>query len=345
MLCEYQKKSSYDYYESKIILNNLKSIENFALFKCLRKIENISINIGFYLYLFFYVLTIICIIIYRTKKDEFYTREEMKNDIIDDELYYEKKNRITLSIFRSYNGIWSERQNSRIVSSSRIDNQSIRKSIMEEGLNTSLIELFGRNFYQLHPFLIFCRVSVISPFEMNLICFSYNVLLIFGFNALCYTEKLIEKRIKDENRKLFVYPLIKEFPKLILSLFFTIVFTSIIKLILFITIEKKNKLISNIVEKGPVYKYETVTKFGEEMKKKRLIAKITMFIISLFFFFYSIIFCSIYRKTQFSWFFGGIWCLIFEWCILGPIYILVVSIVQKKDSKDYTFYLKRFYCF
>ena len=345
MLCEYQKKSSYDYYESKIILNNLKSIEHLFLFKCIGKVEKISINIGFYLYLFFYVLTIICIIIHRTKKDEFYTREEMKNDIIDDELYYEKKNRITLSIFRSYNGIWSERQNSRIVSSSRIDNQSIRQSIMEEGLNTSLIELFGRNFYQLHPFLIFCRVSVISPFEMNLICFSYNVLLIFGFNALCYTEKLIEKRIKDENRKLFVYPLIKEFPKLILSLFFTIVFTSIIKLILFITIEKKNKLIGNIVEKGPVYKYETVTKFGEEMKKKRLIAKITMFIISLFFFFYSIIFCSIYRKTQFSWFFGGIWCLIFEWCILGPIYILVVSIVQKKDSKDYTFYLKRFYCF
>ena len=122
------------------------------------------------------------------------------------------------------------------------------------------------------------------------------------------------------------------------------IFSLLIKLILFVSIQTKTKITTNANTHAQVL--TEIIKFNKDMLKKRLIAKITMIVITLFFFIYSIIFCSIYRKTQFSWFFGGIWCLFFEWFILGPIYICVLSIIQKRNyTSEFFYYAKRFYCF
>ena len=88
--------------------------------------------------------------------------------------------------------------------------------------------------------------------------------------------------------------------------------------------------------------------FEEKMLIRRLVGGSLILIIIVFFFYYSVVFCGIYIKTQRNWLFGGIWSLLWNWIVFGPIYIIVVSYIEYKKEDSYNplvYNLKRVYCF
>ena len=112
-----------------------------------------------------------------------------------------------------------------------------------------------------------------------------------------------------------------------------------------VTIEQNNKIKSGLTVKGQENREKIIKEFNRNIFIRRLISKIIMGIIIIFFFYYSTAFCAIYRKTQFNWFIGGIWCLLIEWIILSPLYILIISLVQKLNAEEIAYYMKNLFIF
>ena len=72
-----------------------------------------------------------------------------------------------------------------------------------------------------------------------------------------------------------------------------------------------------------------------------------MLIFTVFLFSYIIVFCSMYKHTQVNWLYSGFWCLSFEWIVLTPLYILIISILEKKGKKEtqsYYYIRQLFFC-
>ena len=118
----------------------------------------------------------------------------------------------------------------------------------------------------------------------------------------------------------------------------------LIKLIIIISVEKKNKLksYSNLEEK---IREDEIHKFHMKFLGKRLIALILILIISLGLFYYVVSFCMFYKQTQINWILGSIYSLLIEWIILTPINILIISIIQFNEKIDWTHYMKRLFLF
>ena len=72
-----------------------------------------------------------------------------------------------------------------------------------------------------------------------------------------------------------------------------------------------------------------------------------MLFVSIFFLYYIIVFCSMYKQTQLNWFISGFWSILFEWILLVPLYILIISIVEKKgrSQKISSYYMKQLFMF
>jgi len=240
---------------------------------------------------------------------------------------------------------------------SYIDNKSVNeklkddknKDLKQKGINNiPLFQCILLNFIELHPLSSFCRVSIISSLQINSYLFVFNILCLFGFNAFIYNESLIEKRIYDEKRNYFDYPMRKEFHKILLSILSQIVITFIIKVIILVSFNQKDKLkekINNIKEKEI---NDIIDQFNNQMTIRRYIGVILMTIIIAFFFYYNVEFCEIYINTQKNLVFSWIWSLFFEWVILAPIYIVIISALENKKSnleKPSVFYLKRLFFF
>ena len=125
-----------------------------------------------------------------------------------------------------------------------------------------------------------------------------SISCIFICNAFLLTEDRIEKRIKDNDRKEFVYQIKNEAKIIIMSLLFSMIVSFILKLI----------------------------RFGAD---KKYISKYFVYtIIGIFILggvglsgFYCIIWCSMYYNTQIGWLYMGFWGLLFKY-ILSFIYIL-----------------------
>ena len=220
--------------------------------------------------------------------------------------------------------------------------------------NKTLLEGLLSNFKELHPLSVLCRVSIISPLIMNSWFLVYNILILFGFNALIYYEGLIEKRIYDKKRNYFDYPMRKEFHKIILSILLQIAFTVIIKVIVLVLPSQYENLESklrNCKMKGEEINNDIVVRhddFQDEMFIRRLIGGFLMTIIIVFFFYYSVVFCEVYLNTQRNLVFSWVWSLFWEWVIFAPIYIVVISVLENKksNSKDpVVYYLKRLFFF
>ena len=173
----------------------------------------------------------------------------------------------------------------------------------------------------------------------------FNIILIFGLNAILYQESLIEKRIFDDKRSEFTYSISKEIFKIVMSIIFSMIGMMLIRLITIISRIKNKKLLKFINSHN-----------GEEIKNnktlkgfffRRIISCFIMLLISIFVFYYVIVFCSMYKKTQLNWFISGFWCILIEWVILCPIYILIISIVEKKgrSQKESSYYMKKLFLF
>ena len=232
------------------------------------------------------------------------------------------------------------------------DNEENNKKPYNVEFASSII----KNFFELHPLATLFRVSIISPLILNSWFFVYNMLSLFGFNALLYYEDLIEKRIYDKRRNNFAYPMRKEFHKILLSIIIQAILTTLLKFLVIVMLKDRNELKNNLGQKFNLKEKEFVDdkivyridQFQKDMLLRRIIACIIMTFIIVFFFWYSVAFCGIYIKTQINWFYSGIWSLIWNWFILSPIYIIVITIIEikKRDSFDPLVYnLKRLFCF
>ena len=157
---------------------------------------------------------------------------------------------------------------------------------------------------------------------------------------LCITQKQKQKKEFRENRNNFIYPIKYEFDKILLSLITTIFCCLIVRLIVLIS-KDKYQLLNNIDKEKNDKKIE----IENEIIIKRLIAIILMIVLIFFFFYYCIVFCSIYKNTQDSLIFSGIWTNFFVWIVFAPIFIVVISIIEFKVNREIVYYLKRLFIF
>ena len=147
----------------------------------------------------------------------------------------------------------------------------------------------------------------------------------------------------------------KEFNKILFSILLQIALTVIIKAIVLVSLRQYEDLESKlrncklkgqeILNNDIIVRYDD---FQSEMFIRRLIGGVLMAIIIIFFFYYSVVFCEVYLNTQRNLVFSWVWSLFWEWVILGPIYIVVISILENKksNSKDpLIYYLKRLFFF
>ena len=217
--------------------------------------------------------------------------------------------------------------------------------ILEEENKEPFKKILIRNFIEHYPFVLLFNNSLFNPLYMNICMIVFNIILIFGLNAILYQESLIEKRIFDDKRSEFTYSISKEIFKMVLSIIFSMIGMMLIRLITIISRIKNKKLLEFINSHN-----------GEEIKNnktlkgfffRRIISCFIMLLISIFVFYYVIVFCSMYKKTQLNWFISGFWCILIEWVILCPIYILIISIVEKKgrSQKESSYYMKKLFLF
>ena len=85
----------------------------------------------------------------------------------------------------------------------------------------------------------------------------------------------------------------------------------------------------------------------KEFHIRKIIAYLIILIFTLFTFYYVIVFCSLYKNTQMSWLISGVWSLLLEWVILCPLYILIISLVEKKgrSQRISSYYMKQLFLF
>ena len=87
-------------------------------------------------------------------------------------------------------------------------------------------------------------------------------------------------------------------------------------------------------------------RFTDQKMIPRLIAAFLMFILGMFMWLYSIGFCYIYYHTQRTWFYAGIWSLIFIWIFIAPLFIFILSIFEViSNNEKIIYYMKRLLCF
>lgn len=70
----------------------------------------------------------------------------------------------------------------------------------------------------MHPLVYAMGLKKCSLFRF--LCL--KILCLFGFNALFYTDSMVEDKIFDKDRDKFVYPLKNEFAKIIESIVLTL---------------------------------------------------------------------------------------------------------------------------
>ena len=98
------------------------------------------------------------------------------------------------------------------------------------------------NMKSLHPLCSICHQSILSPMIFTSWVFLYNLLNLFGFNALYFNETMLEDRIYDKHRDNFGYPMKTEFEKIMASIATCIALTIVVRLITLVTYGRKQKL-------------------------------------------------------------------------------------------------------
>ena len=274
--------------------------------KCAGDVEDIEENIAFWLFLVLFVVIIILDILFAVTT--------CKKLIKEDEVYQTEFNQVKTTEQAAINPTTANQVNVEIVSFSSV---------------------LGKNFKQLHPLLSLCNSSLLSPFLFNSWILLYNILCLFGFNALYFNETMLEDRIYDKHRDNFGYPMKTEFEKIMSAIATTIALTFIVRLIALITYDKKEHLLNN--------------KDREEIMKgimiRRIISGIFMLILAVFFFYYCVVFCGIYVNAQYGWFYSGIWALLWNWIAYAPIYIIIISLVEANGGEKCSYYMKRLFVF
>ncbi len=194
----------------------------------------------------------------------------------------------------------------------------------------------------------FCHESVYTNLFINICLLVFNIVLIFSGNAFFYFESIIEKRITNNNRSKFIYPITKEYMKIIISIIFSMIGMLILRLIILVPRLKNKKIYQYLTsESDNDDNIKQEKKMLKEYYIRRMISCLIMLIFTVFTFYYVIVFCALYKNTQMSWLISGVWSLIIEWFILCPLYILIISIVEKKgrSQRISSYYIKQLFLF
>ena len=119
----------------------------------------------------------------------------------------------------------------------------------------------------------------------------------------------------------------------------------IVGLIVIVSKDRRDQLNIEIKSGNKEDRKESRIEFEVEMLVQRLIAMFLMFALIIFFFIYCVVFCAMYKNTQASLMYSGIWTLLIVWVVLAPIFIVVISIVEFKVNRGVDCYLKRLFLF
>ena len=267
--CEFKSDGAYSVGLVPYLLSNLDTKVYNLPMRCAGAVSNISSNIGFFIFL---ILNIIAILVpvgfYLIMGPEKTPKEKPKNKI-------------------------------RVTTESRpLSPTEVAPKFDIEGWCTKL----GKNMQKMHPLTSLCyRYNKILTVPF----FVIEILFLFGFNALFYTDSMIEDKIADKDRDKFVYPLKNEFAKIIISIVLTLVLVLIFKSL---CIEIHNR----------------------SLFTRRVVSVVIMGILDVFMFYYCVVFCGVYVNAQDGWFYSGIWCLLFNWVIVDPLYVFVYTLLQDK---------------
>ena len=296
--------------------------------KCGGDIDSLANNIGFWLFLVLFVVFIVGDILFavlstkRMMGDR--TSTSIKNDDIMNAKHFEK-------VCTTDNAH----------TEGDVDPKEITVDV-----SNNFSSIFISNLKYLHPLLSICRTSILSPIMLNSWVFLYNIINLFGFNALYFNETMIEDRIYDKHRDNFGYPMKTEFEKIMSAIATSIVLTIIVLAINLVTIDSKNKLSSDIMSaKSNEEKERVISEFSSGMFVRRIISGVFMLALNVFFFYYVVVFCGIYVNTQYGWFYSGLWALFFNWVIYAPIYVLIISLVEMKGGNNCVYYMKQLFVF
>ena len=291
-LCE----SSYipDYYIMKDVAlkGNLNHVDNLPT-KCGDDVENIEENIAFWLFLILFIVIIIFDILFAVLSCKKLIKEDQA---IPNEFDQIKSTERTVTNATNANQVKIE--------------------------VPSFASTFTANFKQLHPLFSLCNSSMIFTSWVLL----YNILCLFGFNALYFNETMLEDRIYDKHRDNFGYPMKTEFEKIMSAIATTIALTVVARAIALVPYGQKEKSTKGVVI-------------------RRIISGVFMLVLEVFFFYYCIVFCGIYLNAQYGWFYSGIWALLWDWIAFAPIYIIVISLVEVNGGEKCGYYMKELFAF
>ena len=328
--CVLKENKQYQLNFKAIEIENENKVENLPI-KCAKEITDIERNIAFWLYLIILLLTIgIALVLVLSPLSE---RIKLK--------HVEIKNTRPVNTERSV----------RYEKAQTTENTERNEVVHNEQIQIqfSFCTIYGDNFKQLHPLCSLCKVSFTQPVLYLLLILVFNILCIFGWNALYFNEDMIEQRIYAEDRNTFIYPVKAEYGKILSAIATCIALTLIVRAIGLISYDSKVKIEQDVKNVDEDEKGERLLEFTKANIIRRIISFVFMFVIVIFFFYYTIVFCGVYVNTQYGWFYSGIWSLLFIWVGLAPLYILIITIVQYVKGSQYedkvVYYLKELFVF
>ena len=222
--------------------------------------------------------------------------------------------------------------------------------IIPGGENVVQQKNFGKiiqhNFLELHPIVSIAYNSIITPNIVSSWFLLFNVINMFGFNAVYFSEDMFEDRIADKHRDNFGYPMKSEFDKIMSAISTSVLLALFVRLLVLVPYFIKNDLADEILRaKNQRNKFGVIQDFNYRMLPRRIIALVFIVLLDVFFWYYTIVFCGIYVNAQYGWFYSGIWSLMWVWVVYAPIYILIISLFEHCGNQCCVYYMKRFFIF
>ena len=308
MKCSNSNNVSYYLKENFFIENEIINIKD-ILFNCFTELYDIKNNLGFLFYLIIIIIFIIFEIIICI---HFNKNDENKNSI--EIMQIQNENNEFYSI--NNDSIIKENQNAETQNLNKISDYNNIDNPEKDFLNKkqlSFYKIFNKNFFYLYPFL--------SIFDLS----NHKI---ERQNKIYITDKLIEERINNVLRNDFFYPIKEEFNKIILSIFTTMIITFIIRLINLNSYNENNKSKEN---------HHSLYKF--------IFGIILIILLLLFFWFYSTMYCFFFINSQINFLYSGIWSLFLTFIIFIPIYIFIISIIEKYENDRLNYYIIKLFLF
>ena len=320
--------------------NGYKLDDDFnPIFKCAGKIKKFNKNIALYVYTIIIMLTIGLLIAFAI-----YHQTELKkmnpymiSALINDELLLREDN--FDRVRPTETDVKPTRENTN-PNSSNEGNPSIQPK-----KTVKLWNLYLKNLLELHPVVGLVRPSFITPLLVRIPVFVFNVLVMFGFCAVYYSDRYIENRMENKDRNEFKYPMRHEFPIIIGAICTAMLFTVILKAIILPSFTRKIKLAEEISAKqGTDERNKVLEQFNIELAIRRTIGGIFATALIVFMYYYTVVFCGVYPKTQHGWAISCFWTLFLVWLLFAPFFILVVAIVETLNcSIPLNYYIKKLF--